>query len=59
MEGLLLTALLLAADTSGPGRGDNPSELGGVLIIVGIAATVLLVGALALYRRKGRRTSSR
>jgi hypothetical protein len=43
---------LLAADSPGP-RGDNPSDLGGILIIVGIVVTVAVlgfVGALLLAR---------
>lgn len=45
---------ILAAES--PGRGENPSNLGGILIIVGIAATFLLVLGVAMYRRKpGRR----
>jgi hypothetical protein len=38
---------VLAAQAPGP-RGDNPSELGGILIIAGIVAAVVLL-ALAGY----------
>ena len=37
---------LVAADSPGP-RGDNPSDLGGILIVVGIM--VLLVAAALVY----------
>jgi hypothetical protein len=54
MTDLLISAILLAADSPGP-RGDNPDSGGGVLIIVGIAVLVLLVGlALTLFFRRGR-----
>ena len=38
-------ALVLAQS---PGRSENPSDAGGVLIVVGIALGVLLVAAVAL-----------
>ena len=46
--------LLLAA-----GRGDNPSEIGGILTVAGIALGVLLLGLAAhfLTHRFGRRRS--
>jgi hypothetical protein len=37
---------LLAAQSPGP-RGDNPSDLGGILIVVGIVAAVVLVAVVA------------
>ncbi len=51
--GSVLTMLLAAAESPGP-RGDNPSDLGGILMIVGIAAVVMLAGIFAMYRRKRR-----
>ena len=55
--------LLLAAD-EGPGRGDDPSPLGGVLTIVGVILLVAAVAAAGLWlavtlsrRRKGDRTA--
>jgi hypothetical protein len=36
---------LLAAESPGP-RGDNPSDLGGILIVVGIVAAVALVAVV-------------
>jgi len=59
MSQLLSTAasvLFLAADT-GSGRGDNPSDAGGVLIVVGIAAAVIALAALGAWivlTRRGR-----
>ena len=50
-----LTALMFAAE--GSGRGDNPSEAGGVLIVVIIALLVLAAAATGLWlvsRRRGR-----
>jgi hypothetical protein len=51
----LLNLALLAADSPGP-RGDNPSDLGGILIIVGIVlvATAVVVGAGWLLATRGR-----
>jgi hypothetical protein len=37
---------LVAADSPGP-RGDNPSDLGGILIVVGIVAAVALLAVVA------------
>jgi hypothetical protein len=51
----VLAALVLAAE--GSGRGDNPSETGGVLIVVIIALLVLAAAATGLWlvsRRRGR-----
>jgi hypothetical protein len=41
-----MIALLLAA---GPGRGDAPGTLGGILIIVGVIVAAALVIALVVY----------
>ena len=43
------TALLLLAADEGPGRGDNPSGVGGVLIIAGIIAAVVLAAAVGVW----------
>jgi hypothetical protein len=52
----LFTALVLAQEKSpGPGRGENPDDGGGILIIVGIILAVLLVGlVLGLIFARGR-----
>lgn len=48
MSDPILSSHLLYAVTEGPGRGDNPSEAGGVLIIVGIVVLVALLAFLAM-----------
>jgi hypothetical protein len=54
---LLLNALVqLAAESPGSGRGDNPSDAGGVLIVVGIAAAVLALAVLGLWLAARRRS---
>jgi hypothetical protein len=53
----LATLLTLAAET-GPGRGENPDEGAGVILIVGVIVAVVLVVVLAgllLRSRLGRR----
>ncbi|HEX2161180.1 MAG TPA: hypothetical protein VHF88_05090 [Thermoleophilaceae bacterium] len=46
MTATLYTALLLLAQSDGAGRGDNPSEAGGALILVGaVILAILMVGA--------------
>lgn len=46
MIAAIYTAAVALAQTQAPGRGDNPSETGGLLIIVGsIVVMILLVGA--------------
>jgi hypothetical protein len=52
----LVNFAVLAADSPGP-RGDNPSDLGGILVIVGIALLCVAVvagGGLLLVRRRAR-----
>ena len=44
---LLATAYFLIADE--PGRGDDPSGGGGVLIVVGIAVLAVLIAGGALF----------
>lgn len=47
--------LLVVAE--GSGRGDNPSIVGGVLVVLGIAALVVALAALGLWavsQRRGR-----
>jgi hypothetical protein len=41
--------LLLAAESAGPGRGENPSDVGGIVIIVGIALLIIVVLAVGLW----------
>jgi hypothetical protein len=50
----LVSLALLAADSPGP-RGDNPSDLGGILIIVAIVlvAVAVVVGAGWLLATRG------
>jgi hypothetical protein len=46
MTAAIYTAAMTLAQSEGPGRGDNPSEAGGVLILVGvILLAILAVGA--------------
>lgn len=46
MMAMLVDTLGLLAQTEGGGRGENPSELGGILIIVGaIVLAVLAIGS--------------
>jgi hypothetical protein len=60
MAATIYTAALTLAQSDGAGRGDNPSELGGVLIIVGVIVlaalaigTVCYLIARATARRRG------
>jgi hypothetical protein len=60
MVATIYTTALMLAQSEGAGRGDNPSEAGGVLIIVGvILLAVLVIGtvcwliARATARRRG------
>jgi hypothetical protein len=54
MNDLLVSLVLLAQDSPGP-TGDNPDDSGGIIIIVGIALVVLIVGlALVTAFRRGR-----
>jgi hypothetical protein len=58
MVALATNVLLLAAESPGPGRGDNPDEGVGSAVILGIIGLVLLVvllAALLLRSRLGRR----
>jgi hypothetical protein len=65
MTTAIYTAVLTLAQTEGPGRGDNPSEAGGVLIIVGVILLAMLVIGTGCYlvarsttrRRGGERQS--
>jgi hypothetical protein len=67
MTATIFTALLTLAQTDAPGRGENPSDVGGILIIVGvIVLAVLMVGSAWYFvarstakRRHGRRTPGR
>jgi hypothetical protein len=43
------TDVILFAAETGPGRGENPSESGGVLLIVGIALVVIALFAVGLW----------
>jgi hypothetical protein len=58
MDVVLLDALISIAANDGPGRtADNPSGVGGVVIVVGIALLVLALAALGLWtasKRGGR-----
>ena len=45
----LASLLLLAAESPGPGRGENPSDVGGILLIVGIAVVVVASLAVGLW----------
>lgn len=49
MAATVYTAALALAQSEGPGRGDNPSEAGGVLIIVGVIVLAALVIGTACY----------
>jgi hypothetical protein len=60
MVATIYTAALVLAQSDGAGRGDNPSEIGGVLIIVGVIllaalviGTVCYLIARATARRRG------
>ncbi len=50
-----LTALFLLAE----GRGDNPSVLGGILIVAGIVVAVAVLGLVAHAVFGGRRARTR
>jgi hypothetical protein len=58
MSELLLNALISIGVNDGPGRtADNPSGVGGVVIVVGIALLVLALAVLGLWmasKRGGR-----
>lgn len=56
MTDFLAAVVLLAQDSPGPGRGENPDDGGGVLVIVGIVLAVLILGFLlhAAFQRFGR-----
>ena len=49
MTAAIHAAVLTLAQTEGPGRGDNPSEVGGVLIIVGVIVLAILVVGSGCY----------
>jgi hypothetical protein len=49
MMATIYTAALTLAQSDGAGRGDNPSEVGGVLIIVGVIVLATLVIGTACY----------
>jgi hypothetical protein len=54
---MLETVLALAAALLAEGRGSNPSDAGGVAIVVGIAALVAIAAAAGMWlvaRRRGR-----
>jgi hypothetical protein len=60
MVATIYTTALALAQSDGAGRGDNPSEAGGVLIIAGvILLAVLVIGTIcflvarATARRRG------
>jgi hypothetical protein len=60
MGEVLLDALISIAVNDGPGRtADNPSGVGGVLIIVGIAVAFLALAAVGLWiaSKRSRRAS--
>ena len=44
-----VSATLLLLVSEGPGRGGDPSGVGGVLVVVGIAVLVALTAAAALF----------
>ena len=56
LAGTRLALVLAAAD--GPGRGDNPTDLGGILVIIGVIllAALVLAGLAALLVRRTRRS---
>jgi hypothetical protein len=49
MTATIYTAALTLAQSDGAGRGDNPSELGGVLIIVGVIVLAALTIGTVCY----------
>jgi hypothetical protein len=60
MAAAIHTLALTIAQSDGAGRGDNPSEIGGVVIIVGVIllavvviGTVCYLVARATARRRG------
>jgi hypothetical protein len=58
MVAAIHTAVLVLAQSDGAGRGDNPSEVGGFLIIAGVIVLAAVVIASACYflaRRTTRR----
>jgi hypothetical protein len=58
MTALVNTIALALAQSDGAGRGDNPSEAGGVLIIVGVivlAALVIVAICFLVARATARR----
>lgn len=59
MTAAINTAILLLAQSDGAGRGGNPSEEGGILIIVGAivlaVATILAAGYLVARTTAKRR----
>jgi hypothetical protein len=54
MRPVLDALFLLAQESPGnsPERGENPSDIGGILIIAGIAVAFLLVFLFAMRRRR-------
>ena len=54
MRAILDTLLLIAQDSPGnsPERGENPNDVGGILIIAGIALTFIVVFVVAMRRRR-------
>ena len=67
MTATIFTAALTLAQTDAPGRGENPSDGGGILLIAGaILLAVLMVGSAWYFvarstakRRHGKRTPGR
>jgi hypothetical protein len=51
-----MAATLFNLAAAGSGRGEDPSGVGGVLIVVGIALAVILLGATLafVFLRRGR-----
>jgi hypothetical protein len=49
MLATIYTAALTLAQSDGAGRGDNPSEAGGVLIVIGVILLAALVIGSACY----------
>jgi hypothetical protein len=62
MSAAIYTAAVTLAQSDGAGRGDNPSEVGGVLLIVAVILLVILAvgsGAYLLARGTTRRRGER
>jgi len=62
MTAAIYTAAITLAQSDGAGRGDNPSEAGGILLIVGVILLAILAvgtGAYLVARSTSRRRGGR